>query len=328
MASIYDVARVAGVSPATVSRAFARPSRVHEATLAKIRAAAEEVGYRVKSISQPEQTELTRQIGLVVTDSANPFFTEVIRGAVVAANEADHTITLLDTQESLRQEEEAIQRILQSVDGLILAAPRIPDGPIRAAARERPVVLISRRMPEVPSISPNNQAGIQEALSHLSALEHRSLTYVAGPTSSYASNLRWKLLRESAPQFGIEARMLGPVQPILAGGENAARQFAARPTTSVICFNDLVALGFMRELTRMGLSVPRDVSVIGIDNIMGSELISPSLTTIAAPFAGLGSVAVNTLLNLINGSRASVQESTVLPMRLIVRHSTGLARTA
>lgn len=328
MASIYDVAKLAGVSPATVSRAFAKPSRVHEATLARIHAAAEEVGYRSRAIAPTAAGDKSRQIGLVVTDSANPFFTEIIRGSVVAANEADHTVVLLDTQESLRQEEEAIQRVLQQVDGLILSAPRIPDGPIRAAARERPVVLISRRMPEVPSISPNNEAGIQEALSHLFALGHRKLTYVGGPTSSYASNLRWKLIREQAPQFNIEARPLGPVQPVLAGGENAARQFAARPTTAVICFNDLVALGFMRELNRMGLTVPRDVSVIGIDNIMGSELISPALTTISAPFAALGSVAVNTLLNLINGTRASVQETTVLPMRLIVRHSTGLARSA
>lgn len=324
MTSIYDVAKLAGVSPATVSRAFAKPSRVHEETLAKIQAAAAELGYRTRTASPQTETR-TRQLALVVSDAANPYFIEIIRGAIAAAAEADHMVIVMDAQESIRLEEKALQSVLHMVDGVILAAPRMPDAPIRAAARARHVILLSRHVPEVPSISPNDRAAMGEAIAHLAALGHKSVSYVAGPEESYANQVRWKAIRDFSAEHGIRTHLLGPVTPNLAGGDVAARKFSANPTSSIICFNDVVALGLMRELRRMGFSIPRDVSVIGVDNVLTCELVDPQLTTVSARFAALGSVAVHTLVSMINGSKSNNRENVILPMRLIVRGSTGPA---
>lgn len=322
MPSIYDVARLAGVSPATVSRAFARPGRVHEETLARIHAAAEQLGYRSRTVSQQPDHPLTRQLALLVTDCTNPYFMEIIRGAVTAAGESDFSITLIDTQESISLEETSLERVVPQVDGVILAAARIPDGPIRAAARERPIVLLNRALPEAASISNDIRSGVREAMAHLAALGHRSVAYVAGPESSFADDARRRAVRDSAARHGLHVRFLGPVSPNLNGGEVAARALVGDGVTAALCYNDLVALGLMRELRRMGFEIPRDVSIIGVDNIMSGQLVTPPLTSIAAPYAALGSVAVHTLISLIAGSRDPGRESTLLPMRLIVRGST------
>jgi LacI family transcriptional regulator, repressor for deo operon, udp, cdd, tsx, nupC, and nupG len=320
--TIYDVARAAGVAPSTVSRAFSRPGRVNSATAERIREVADELGYRTNVMARALSTARTRMLAVAVPDVANPFFAEVIRGAQVAAAEAGHTILLADTQESERLEREALERLLPSVDGVLLAGTRMSDSTIRVVAKQKPVVVLNRAVVDVPCVVVDNARGVQLAVEHLTELGHRSITYVAGPEASWADGIRWRSLLEATADRDVRVRRVGPHTPDVAGGMRAAEDLGTRPTSAVLAYNDQVAIGLVRGLAARGVRVPRDVSVVGFDNIAAADLVTPGLTTVAAPIRREGEAATRHLLRLIGGEKERVGPPAVLPVRLVVRDST------
>ena len=163
------------------------------------------------------------------------------------------------------------------------------------------------------------------AVEHLAHLGHRSITYLAGPEASWADGVRWRSLMESAKNKGVHTRRLGPNAPTVAGGEQAAATLANRLSTAYLAYNDQVAIGFIRRLMAAGTKVPEEVSVVGFDNIFAADLVTPPLTTIAAPLHVLGTTAVRNLLAIINGAKPRAAEPLVLPVKLVERGSTGPA---
>ena len=321
--SIYDVARAAGVSPATVSRTFARPGRVRDETAARVRAAAAELGYRTEQAPPPTGAR-TRMIALILTDIANPVYLEVIRGCEDAAARAGYVLMVANTQESPERERVAIERAVPSVEGIVLTSSRMSDSGIRQVAKLRSLIMLNRAVQGVPSVVHDNVRGTRAAVEHLAALGHRSVTYVAGPGSSWADGVRWSTLRAVGAELGLRVRRVGPVAPTVTGGREGARSWHTHPTTAVLAFNDLVAIGLMQAITSLGLIVPRDVSVVGFDNANISSLVTPSLTSIASPLHALGETAVRNVLAIAGGARWT-GHPVVLPMRLVERGSTAAA---
>jgi DNA-binding LacI/PurR family transcriptional regulator len=324
--TIYDVARVAGVAASTVSRAFARPGRVSVATAERIRQVAADLGYRTNPLARALPTGRTSMIALAISDVTNPFYNEIIRGAQIAATEARYTMLLADTQESGVVEREALDRAMASVEGIVLATTRMSDSTIRVLAKQRPVIVLNRAVSDVPSVVTDNPRGMRRAVEHLAELGHRRITYVAGPEASWADGVRWRSLRESAFELELQVRRIGPHPPTVAGGAQAAAAFARNPTTAVIAYNDLLAIGVIRALTARGVVVPRDLSVVGFDNIFAAELVTPALTTVAAPLHAMGRTAAGNLLALIGGAGSRATEAVSLPSRLVVRASTAHRR--
>lgn len=324
-ATIYDVARVAGVSPSTVSRAFSRPGRVSAQTAEKIRQVAEELGYRSREVSRTAAKSTTKVLGLAVADITNPFNFRVIRGCQAAAAEAGFVITLNDAQESEALEREMLRRSLPLLDGLIVASSRLSDTELRTVAKQLPVVILNRRVAGLHCIIPDMAHGVRKATEHLLALGHRNITYLAGPEASWADGMRWRAMRDSAKELGFTEHRVGPFAPTLQGGRGAAEVIAARRLKAVVCFNDLMAIGLMQGLAERGIKAPEQISIIGFDNIFASALVTPGLTTVAAPLTMLGDSAVRYVVASLAGHKSAETAPVSVPVRLIVRHSTGPA---
>ncbi|GAA5058726.1 LacI family transcriptional regulator [Thermocatellispora tengchongensis] len=321
--TIYDVARAAGVAPSTVSRAFSRPGRVNAETAERIRRIAAELGYRTNPLARALPTGRTSMLACVIADITNPFYGEIIRGAESAAAEAGYVLLLVDAQESDRQEREALDRALPAVEGVVLTGSRMSDSAIRMTAKQRPTVVLNREVADVPSVVSDNAQGMRMAARHLADLGHRAVTYVAGPEASWADGMRWRSLREAAAELGLRLNRIGPYPPTIPGGTLAAEGVGRQGASAVIAYNDQLAIGLMRGLQAAGVRVPEDVSVVGFDNIFGAELVTPGLTTVAAPLRAQGRAAVRGLISVLGGARPRTAQAVVLPARLVVRASTG-----
>ena len=319
--TIYDVAKAAGVAASTVSRAFARPGRVNADTAARDFAVARELGYRTTSLPGLT-TSRTRTVALVVTDITNPFYAEIIRGAHEAAADLGYTVRLSHTQEDAHIERAWIEHELATVEGVVLASSRMSDSTIRTLAKQKPVVVLNRRLPEVPCLLVDNARGMRRALEHLGELGHTSVTYLSGPKASWTDGVRWQALREAGFELEMKIRRVGPTQsPTIDAGFGRVREIMAQPTTAVIAYNDVLAIGVIKGLHRLGVRVPEDISVIGVDNILLAEVIEPELTTVASPLRAQGQTAVRNLVAMINGA-VSAGEPVLMPATLVVRRST------
>ncbi|WP_222851039.1 LacI family DNA-binding transcriptional regulator [Phytoactinopolyspora mesophila] len=345
MPTIYDVARECGVAPSTVSRALSQPGRVSAATSERIHDVAAKMGYQANPLARYLPTGRTETIVLIVSDIANPVYFPVIRGAEQAAAAAGYTLVLSDIDESPDRERQVMEKLVRTVDGFALATSRLSDAAIRAIARRRPMVTMNRVTQQVPSVVPDNEQGMRHAAEHLAELGHRRVTYVAGPQASWANTVRWRSLRAVGEQLGFKIRRIGPYAPTVSGGWAAAADLVTwgqrsgsggragtgaprATTTAVIAYNDLLAIGAIQGLTDVGLTVPRDVSVVGCDNILGSDWCTPALTTLAAPLRELGAASVRHLVAMIAGSDTRPRRPVVLPSQLIVRESTAAPRPA
>lgn len=324
-ATIYDVAKAAGVSPSTVSRAFSRPGRVSATTAERIRAVAESLGYRGREVTSSTPTTHSRMLGLAVADITNPFNYRVMRGCEAAAAEGGYIVTVTDAQESHQLEREMLERSLPLLDGLVIASSRMSDVELRTIARNIPTVVLNRKVSGIHCILPDMAGGARKAVEHLAGLGHVSIAYVAGPEASWADGARWGAIRDTARSLGITEHRLGPFAPTIHGGRAAAEVVAARRLRAVICYNDLMALGLIKGLVAHGLTVPDHVSVIGFDNIFAGAMVEPGLTTVAAPLTMMGDSAVRAVTAMLSGGSVPAGP-VVLPVRFVPRGTTARAR--
>jgi LacI family transcriptional regulator len=322
--TIYDVAREAGVAASTVSRAYARPGRVNADTAQRIFAAADRLGYRTAIAGQPPAGTVRNAIALVVADVTNPFYGDIIKGAYEAAREAGYQLILSHTNESPRVERQTIEQELAQVDGVVIASSRMTDSALRMVAKQKPVVLLNRIIPEANCVLNDAERGIRRAVEHLASLGHEKITYVAGPETSWSDGVRWRSLRQAAADLGLEARRLGPYEPTVLAGLSAALRVAESDSTAVQAYNDQLAIGIMKGLSRLGVVVPEQVSVVGFDNIIFDELVEPQLTTIASPLYRMGFTGMQNCIAVAQGAKPSGRPL-VLPVRLVVRGSTAPA---
>lgn len=327
--TMADVAREAGVSLMTVSRVINHKEGVGEQTRHQVQAVIARLGYRPSVIARGLATRRTGTLGLVVPDNANPFFSEVARGAEERAYTEGYNVFLCNTAESPERELAVLQSLEEKrVDGLILCSSRLSEEQLCAALPRFPaVVLINRQLPDLACagtlLIDDTRAG-QLLTQHLLAAGHRVIGMVTGPNTSHSARQRLAAYRETLVEAGIpyEPALVESCLPRVAEGREAALRLltAQPPLTALIGHNDLVAVGILQACAALGKQVPADLAVVGCDDIPLAAWVTPPLTTCRLPRYELGAQAVQQLLESIAGVPAS-SPGTPLQPELIIRAS-------
>jgi DNA-binding LacI/PurR family transcriptional regulator len=323
--SMREVARRAKVSPATVSRAFAVPGLVRRETLERVLAVAEELHYRPSRAARSLTTGKTGNIGLVVPDLGNPFFSAILKGGQARAREADLAVFVADAEENPRLEIELVRAMARQVDGVIICSSRLSEPELQQLRRDTTLVLLNRRVPGVSAVLMDSAGGMRQAIEHLVALGHQRIGFLGGPVSSWSNRERHRGFRTKARGKSLEIVEFGPFAPHFEAGQHAADLAVAADLTAVVAFNDLMALGVLSRLSDRGIGVPEQISVVGFDNIPMAGMATPHLTTVALPLEQSGRVAIELLLEQLAQPGSGTHEQG-LAAQLIVRASTAPPR--
>jgi LacI family repressor for deo operon, udp, cdd, tsx, nupC, and nupG len=325
--TIDDVARLAGVSIATVSRCLHTPDVVAEQTRDRVLTAVQQTGYNLNAAAQSLRQRRSNTVLVVVPDIGNTFFSEILGGIEAEASAAGLTILIGNTGRSRGREDSYIRYLLNGrADGaLLLAEPQARwfDIPIRSGQIGLPIVSISEVGPDSGpvTVSIDNEAAAHAATRHLIGLGHRRIAHVAGPVGNVLSTQRQQGWRRAMGEAGLEDAPEFPGDFGLASGRAAFDHFAGmdqRPT-ALFFANDEMAMGFLSSAYAAGVRVPRDVSVVGFDDIHFAQSCIPALTTIRQPRAAMGAAAMRLLLQIIaQDPPAPVR----LPFELVLRDST------
>ncbi len=320
--TIYDIARIAGVSPSTVSRALTRPGRLSPKTEERVRDAATRLNYHANPMARALPTGKTSMIGLIVSDVTNPVFFDLVHGVESAARRDGYTLLLTNTDESMSVESVSARQLSRVADGLLLVSSRLNDTDIAQIAQSKPTVLVNRELDGVRSVVVDAEYGIGEAIRYIAGLGHTSLLYLPGPERSWMSEHRWECIQQKAAWARIQARRGPSHAPTIDGGREAAAYVREQGPSVVFAYNDLMAIGLMQELAVAGISTPQDMSLIGFDDIFGSDFTTPALTTIASPLFDAGQLAFQRIRAMLDG-QPGIETAPPLSTRLIVRGSTG-----
>lgn len=333
--TIKDIAREAGVSAQTVSRAINDKGEVSPQTRSRILEIAQQMGYRPNRIARSLVSRRTRNVGLVVPDIANPFFSEIARGIEDAAQEQGYNIFLCNAAENLSRELNAIYSLeAQRVDGIILCSSRLSEAELRELAqRYQPLVLVNRRLAGVPAglVLIDDAGGAGQAVEHLLALGHRNIGLVAGPPNSHSGQERSRGYRQRMEAAGLTVPAHWQIHcaPQAEEGRMATHRLLERAPelTALLAFNDLVAVGAMHACRELGLAVPEQFSIVGFDDIPLAALITPALTTVRIPKYRLGHQAMVLLLTLMEKETVIRPEAILLDTELVVRNTTAQAHS-
>ena len=322
--TLRDVARAAGVSPATASRALADPGAVASARRARVLRAADDLGYRPPG-DEHAPARRTRRLGVIVPDMENPFFSGVVKGIQQRARASGVTVLVADADEDSQVEAELVEHLTPDVDGFVLCSPRMSDRALASLAARSggpAVLLMNRDAPGLRCLTVDNVDGVRQALEHLHALGHRRIAYAGGPTDSWSDRERRRgLAAVVASRPDVDLVDLGHFPAVFAGGVAAADLVTASGATAVLAYNDLVALGILDRLRLRGVPVPERVSVVGFDDVPAATQVTPALTTVAIPLRLLGRTAVDTLLQ--PPSEPADRPPRPAAVSLVVRASTG-----
>ena len=333
--SIKDIAKAAGVSHSTVSRALSDSPLVSDETKARIRRLAEEMGYSPNSLARSLVTRQTHTVGVVVTTIADPFIAEVVHGIEATAQDHGYTVILCNSGAVPEREIAAVETLRSKrVDGVIVTSSRI--GALYLDHLERigvPIVLINNHNEDSGrytfTVTVDNRHGGYLATEHLIQLGHRRIAYVTAPADHSSDADRMYGYRQALVAGGIEPdpTLIVPGNGRADGGERALEALRAldAPPTAVFCYNDMTAIGLIAAARRAGLSVPQDMAVVGFDDIPFATYCYPSLTTIAQPKIEMGQLAMRMALALMAADEEDTEEglsNIVVRGELIVRAST------
>jgi LacI family transcriptional regulator len=327
-----EVAKQAGVSPATVSYVVNNgPRPVSPETQQKVLAAIQELGYKPNAVARSLRLQKTNTIGLILPDTHNPFFAEVVRGVEKVALERGFSVILCHSDYSLSQEIHYVN-VLQSerVAGVLwFPATDDPSPAILLAEYEIPLVILDRVVPGLQALSivADNFRGGYLAVEHLIQNGHRRIGCIARPSELSHSQERVRGYRAALLDHGL------PIEPelIIRGGFRMEdgrlathRLLELDPAPSAIfTYNDFMAIGALRAAHERGLSVPRDVSIVGFDDIPQAAYTVPALTTVQQSKLEMGCRGAESLLELSFGKEPGAFDQTPLEVQLIVRESTG-----
>jgi LacI family transcriptional regulator len=325
--TIYDVARLAGVSTATVSRALNGTGQIAGGTRAAIDAAVEQLGYQPNRVARSLVTKSTQTIALLLPDITNPFYAALVSGIQHRALESGHTMLLCTTEGDPEREEQYLTLLRsKQVDGVLVDGLVLPPDRIARFVREGlPIVCLDRDIASesVPLVQVDNRMGAMLATRHLIELGHKRIAHVAGAPQLRISDDRIQGYRDAHHAVGIEAgrELLAVGSFTEEGGYEATRELlASTDFTAIFAANDLSAIGVLSALAEGGRRVPADVSVVGFDNLRLSRFTTPSLTTVHQPAREIAEHATRLLLELAAGQRVPMLR--LLEPELVVRAST------
>lgn len=305
---IADVAAVAGVSIATVSRALANPGRVNAATRERVLEVVRRLGYTPNLAGRRLRAARSMMVLVVVPTFITPFFSELLLGVDQALSARGYGLLVGNLHGGVDKEEHLIDLVFAGgADGVVLLNGRVLHKGVRSLGHSGvPMVAVSvPPSADVPQVLVGERKAAAAVAEHLLALGHRRFGYVTGPEGSYIERERWAGYSEALAGAGIHVDTIAryPGSFHVATGVQAARRFLAQPErpSAVFAVSDMMAIGFMRTLRAAGLLVPRDVSVVGFDGIEFADYCEPPLTTVRQPREAMGRAAAELLLRLIAG---------------------------
>lgn len=338
-ATIADIARAAGVSKATVSRVlnnnypYIRPD-----TRQRVEQAIHELAFRPSGIARSLTSKRTLTAGVLISDIRNPFYPEVVQGVEDAALAEGYNVFLCNTNYDIERGTVFVRLLIdKGVDGVLIMSSSTSDTWLdELLQNDIPVVILDwekARQNDLSVIGVDYQAGVAQAARHLVALGHRRFGHVSGPLGLQTGRDRRDAFVKALRELGISETQITVIEGTMhiESGREAARALLSQPqpVTAIFAANDLMALGVLAEARARNLSVPRHLSLVGLDDIWIASQITPTLTTVALPRYQIGQLAMQLLLERlatpeVSGKRRSVQVET----HLVIRESTGPAPSA
>lgn len=332
--TIEDVARLAGVSTATVSRALAQPDLVRPETVRLVTEAVKASGYTPNSSARSLRRQRTNMVLVVVPTIANQMYAHVLRGIDTGLAPAGYGVIIGNLDNAPDKEAHFVDLAFsRQVDGIMLLCGFVPRGRGRSLTETGlPMVSLCAPIPGagLPEVYVDDAGAGLEAGRYLASLGHRRLGYAAGPKGSVVDQTRWTSFRQGAIEGGVDPadilRIEGLAETRFSYGSGlaAAESFLAlanRPT-AMFCASDEIAIGFLKVIRRAGLHVPRDVSLLGFDGIEQADFTDPVLSTFRQPRHDIGRVGAELLLRLIEGRAHQGEREVRLPFELLKREST------
>lgn len=329
MAKMSDVAKKAGVSVATVSRALCKPETVKPETRKKVQVAIQELNYKPNMLARQFRTNETKTIMVVVPDIANPFFSRVLRGIESVAHKKGYQVLLGDTSNNIDQEQRYLEILKQRLaDGMILLTARMDKDSLLEISQDYPVVLACEYIEgsDIPIVSIDNISSARKVTEHLIKLGHTRIAHITGPTNVILSRDRFKGYKQALEtnDLSYEDVLVQEGDFTYESGFNQMSKLLAlnnRPS-AVFAANDEMAIGAIKAVKLQGLKVPEDIAIVGFDNIKVSSIFEPALTTISQPKFEMGNVAMELLLKILDGQEVK-RKQFVLADELIIRESCG-----
>ena len=335
--TLQDVAQIAGVSTATVSRALSSPDMVSESTRNRVSKAIDISGYRINRTARNLRTQRAHSVLVLLPDLANPFFSTILEGISISLSRKGYSMLIASTKQVHDSGERLVDYLEDArADGMIILDGGLSSDVVesleKAPQAER--ILFACEWIEgvdFPSVRSENRRGTRDAVRHLASLGHKKIAHVTGPVGNVLTRARKDafMAEVEALDLKLESEWIIPGDFSLAAGCLAAKTWLAlcdRPT-AVFCASDLLALGFISELSRHDIKVPEDVSVMGFDDIDLAEQFIPPLTTIRQDRLRLGETAANMLLARLDVNHQEIEEfSSIIPVSLIIRNSTAAPR--
>src|SRR3954447_7817746 len=324
-ATIYDVARRAGVSTATVSRVLRGTTSSSAETHARVLAAVSDLSYRPMRRPRLVGDRRHEAFGLVLPDLDGPHYSELVLGLESASAELGQRVMLLVTRRRT-DAVQAVRDLATHVDGLVIAQGTVPDSVAQSLSRTRPVVTLSRaRVPGCDAVAAENAAGAARLTAHL--LEHgrRHLGFGGDPESAPDVPGRSSGFRHAHAAAGLPLRRPPLRVPLVEGaGLQVAEEILRRrvKVDGLVCANDELALAVMRRLWENGVLVPDDLAIVGWDDVVTARYVVPGLTTVRQPTRELGRMAIARLAARVGGDTSAVQVHE-LPSSLVLRASCG-----
>ena len=328
--TVRAVAKLAGVSPMTVSRVLNTPERVAEDTRQKVLRAIAELDYVPNRLARGLTSSHTSTLGLVVPDVMNPFFTLVLRGAEAAARRAGYRLLVCDSENDPRREHEYLEDLVSyRVDGLLVAPARESSkaGLLPLLRRGYPFVLIDRSISDLDCdlVQSDNVAGARRLTEHLIAVGHRRIAHLVDSDDTSTGRERLQGYREALQAVGIEPSdsLLFHTSVDRIGGYRAVQSMLARQPwpTAIFAVNNMTAVGAMEALRERGLGVPGDIGLVCFDDVEHLAVLSPFLTVMDQPAETFGTLAARMLVERVEGKAGSIGRRIVLQSQLIVRES-------
>jgi DNA-binding LacI/PurR family transcriptional regulator len=334
--SIKDIAKAAGVSHSTVSRALSDSPLVSDQTKARVQHLAQEMGYSPNTLARSLVTRQTYSVGVVVTTIADPFIAEVVQGIEATAHDHGYTVILCNSGAEPQREIAAVEMLRSKrVDGVIVTSSRV--GALYLHHLERigvPIVLINNHNEQSGrytfTVTVDNCHGGHQATKHLIELGHRRIAYITAPADHSSDRDRMVGYSQALADEGIESdpTLIIPGNGRAEGGERALEAVVALGSlpNAVFCYNDMTAIGLISAARRAGLAVPDDIAVVGFDDIPFASYSYPPLTTIAQPKIEMGQLAMKMALSLMAMDTENDEKeelaNIVVQGKLIVRAST------
>jgi DNA-binding LacI/PurR family transcriptional regulator len=328
--NIKEVARLAKVSTATVSRTINGSDKVTAETAQRVRSAIETLKFYPNTNARALGSGRSSLYGLIISDITNPFFPELVKSFEDVAVQFGQEVLIANTNYDPHRMEVCVSRMLQrKVDGVAIMTSEMDEHLIdELSSRSIPLVFLDTGTPQkgISNIAIDYASGIDAAVEHLSALGHTSIGFISGPMTLTSARVRRRAFMQSLKRKGLylDRRLIEEGNHRMDGGHEAMIRLLAKDPrpTAVLTSNDMTAIGAIGALSEHGLKVPRDISMIGFDDIELSAFTQPALTTVRLSRPEIAKVAFRALYNARGDASAKGAEYTIQPV-LIERKSTG-----